>query len=331
MRFLFFFSFLLWFFPGWSQSFKPLTHPVDLVEKIVIRGYRGKLQIIPGPSNVLKVEGEKQGKAPPDQWTLQMEKKENILEISMKGSLEQKDWEKIRSGDQNPDFDIKVTAPFKPVEVFWNEGLVSVGRWKESLSVQMTRGNMDVKEGRGLLMLQLIRGRIKVSNHKGDIGIQSFGGRVFVKKTKGTLDIDNHSAVYNVSNHQGVLGLRNYGGSVTARQTRGAFLVRNISGKIRLEGFEGSFEGDFDDGSLNARVKNLQNFVVKGEEASVVLKVPQKSGAKVSLQSRKGRIIGPRYLQKIRRGQWVERRGRLRGKEQGHIKIISKYGEIVLK
>ncbi len=331
MRNLFFFIFILWFLPGWSQSFQPLTRSIGPTEKIIIRGYRGKLRIVPGHSNVLKVEGKKLGKDSSDQWTFQMEKKENVVEISVKNSLEQKDWEKIRSRDRIPDFEIKVTAPFRPMEIFWDEGQVLVSQWNESLSIQMTHGYIDTKGGKGPLMLQLINGKIKVSDHKGDVGIQSFSGKVFIKKTKGALDIDNHSAIYEVSGHWGTLGLRNYSGSVTTHGTRGSCLAGNINGKIHLNGFEGSFEGDFKGGSLNAKTKSLQNFVVKSEEASVVLKVPRRSGAKVSLQSQKGRIVGPRYLRKIRKGRWLERRGRLKGKDQGHIKIVSKYGEIVLK
>ena len=331
MRYLFFFIFILWFLPGWSKGFQPLTHSIGPTEKIIVRGYRGKLRIVPGHSNVLKVEGKKLGKDSSDQWTLQMEKKENIVEISVKNSLEQKDWERIRSRDQIPGFEIKVTAPFRPMEIFWDEGQVLVSQWNESLSIQMTRGYIDTKKGKGPLMLQLINGKISVSDHKGDIGIQSFGGKVFIKKTRGNLDIDNHSAVYEISGHRGVLDLRNYSGSVTTHGVRSSFLTRNINGKIYLNGFEGSFEGDFKGGSLDAKTKSLQNFVVKSEEASVILRVPGSSGAKVSLQSQKGRVVGPRHLRKIRKGRWLERRGQLRGKDQGHIKIVSKYGEIVLK
>ncbi len=331
MRSLFFLMFFLWFFPGWSQNFQPITHPINLAEKIIIRGYRGKLQIVSGDSDVLKVEGKKMGTNPSDRWTLQMQKKENVVEVLVKSPSEQEDWAKIRSRTSVPDFEIKVTAPLKPMEVFWDEGQVLVNQWKESLSVQMTQGYIEATKGRGVLLLQLIKGRIKVSGHKGNISVQSFKGNVVMKGTEGALDIDNHSAVYEVSNHQGTLDLRNYSGFVTANRTRGPFLVRNINGKLRLSGFDGSFEGDFEGGSLNARMKSVQSFVVKSEDASIFLKVPGKSGAKVSLLSQKGRVVGPSHLEKIRRGRWMERRGQMKGRDQGNIKIVSRYGEIVLK
>lgn len=318
-------------FPVWPQSFQPLSHSIGLAEKIVIRGYRGTLRIVPGNSDVLKVEGRKIGKVPFDRWTFQMQKKENVVEILVKGPSEQEDWSKVRSGARIPDFDIKVTAPLKPLEIFWDEGQISVNQWNENLSIQMNHGRIETTRGKGSLVLHLIKGLIRISGHRGSIGIQSFNGRVFTKKTEGTLDIDNHSAVYEVTGHQGTLGLRNYSGSVLVSKARGPVLVRSVSGRIHLENFDGTFNGDLKGGSLDAKVKNLRNFVVKSEQAPVTLTVPRKSGARVSLRSQKGRVIGPAYLQKVRRGLWKERRGRLRGQEQGHIKIVSKYGKIVLK
>ena len=332
-RFLVFLFFHLYFFSLWAQSSKPFTHSVGSAKKIVIRGYQGKLQIFPGSSDVLKMETKKQGQDSSNSWDFQVKEKEDILEVSMKdsSSTERQDWSKIRSTKEVPGFGVRITVPRRPVEIFWHEGQVVVHKWEQSLSVQMTRGDIELKDGQGSLVLQLIQGRVKISGHKGKVELQSFGGQVSVDKTEGEWRLDNHSSSYKINGHRGPISLRNYNGSLDMRKVYGDLVVRNQNGKLKLNRFRGNFEARIEKGSLQAEVERLGNFTVESEEASIVLNVPKKSGAQVSLRSQKGRVKGPKHLRKIQKGLWEEYRGRLKGQKQGNIKIVSKYGDIVLK
>ena len=126
--------------------------------------------------------------------------------------------------------------------------------------------------------------------------------------------------------------MRNFNGSVTVSQLKGPGFVKNINGKLDFKKFNGSFEGDLKKGSLSVDFENLQNFVVKSEEAELILDIPKKSGAFVNLKSRRASIVSPFKLRKLRRGGWTEQRGHLDGKKSGKvIKIVSKYGRVILR
>ena len=185
LRFFLLFLVFVWSLPLWSQNFQPLSHPIGLADKIIIRGYSGSLKIVPAGSDVLKVEGKILEKAPQGRWTLEMQKKDNTIEVFIKEHLEKDDWLKFRSGQKMAKFDLRVTAPARPMEVFWNWGQVSSQNWKESLSVQMNQGRIESRKGRGPVFFNLIKGVVNISDHQGDIKIQSFNAQVTTKKNQG--------------------------------------------------------------------------------------------------------------------------------------------------
>lgn len=314
-----------------AQRFQPVEQPIGLAEKIIVRGFEGRLQIVPSQGETLKVEAEKKGKGDLDRWTFQVRKKQNALEVVVKGPSEQESFEKWRGGQKLPHFDMKVTAPVRPLEIFWGEGEVFTKGWKSGLSLQMNNGKTKIEEGDGPLKIQLIRGRIDVAKHQGAIDIQSFKGETILTETKGTLSLNNHSAKYQLTGHQGPIRIKNHSGTISMKEVDGSSQVRNVSGVMRLRDYSGSFSGEFTRGSLDAKVKSLQSFVINSEDAAITVDAPKESGARVSIRSEKGRLWGPPYLRKIKKGRWTERKGRLKGKEQGNIKIISKYGDIVVK
>lgn len=316
---------------AYGQNFEPIVKPIGFAEKIVVRGFKGNLQIVPTESENLRVEARKTNKGDFDQWTVQLRQKSNVVEVVVKGPSEQEDWEQLRNQKNVPEFDIKITAPQKDLEVFWGQGKFVVEQWKSNLSVQMTDGDMRVGQSKGNLMLHLIKGRMKVTEHQGNIETQTFNGQVVLEKTKGMVVIDNHSALYTVDEHNGPLEFRNHSGSLVDNKSSGSLNIKNISGVITIRDFSGSLEGEIGKGSLNAKMTNVQNVVVNSEEAAITLDVPDESGAMVSLRSQKGDLRSPDYLEKNEKGLWIEHKGRLKGKEQGNIKIISKYGNIVLK
>lgn len=313
-----------------AQRFQPIEHPIGTAEKIVIRGFKGQLQIIPAQDDILKVEAQKKGNGDFDRWTFQVKQNQNAVEVFVKGPSEQEDWEKLRAG-QVPPFDMRITAPLRPLEIFWGEGSFSASGWKSNLSLQMTQGAIKVSESMGNLNLQLINGRIAVDKHQGNVDIQSFKGQVVTDETKGAMTLNNHSSIYKLTNHEGPVELRNHSGSVTMNKIKGRSVVKNVSGVVRLLEYSGSFDGDFSKGELRAKVKSLQSFSVISDDAAITLDAPKESGAMVSLRSEKGSLWAPIHLRKTKKGLWTERNGRLKGKEQGNIKIISKYGNIVLK
>lgn len=331
LRFIVFLLVNLFVFSSMAQLFQPIIKPIGSAEKIVIRGYKGQLQIVPTLSETLKVEAKKGGKGEFDRWTFQVRQKGSVMEIIVKGPSEREDWENVRNQKNVPPFEMKVTAPHRELQVFWNQGKFVAEGLNSNLSLQMTDGDMKVVKSKGNLMLQLINGRIKVEEHKGNVDIQSFKGQTVVNKTQGALSINNYSATYRLENHQGPLEVRNHSGSMVITGVKGSSNVKNVSGVISLSEFEGSFKGEFNKGALNAKIKVLQNFMVNSEAAAITLDAPKESGAMVSLRSEKGHLRAPIHLGKLRKGRWTERRGRLKGKEQGNIKIISKYGDIVLK
>jgi DUF4097 and DUF4098 domain-containing protein YvlB len=314
-----------------AQVLQPVTRSLGEVESVVIRGFKGKLQINQSTGDELKVEARKTGAPQFDQSTYHVRQKGGQLEILVRGPSETEDWEKLRAGTDLPEFEMKVTLPPKKLEIFWGKGQVVLEGFTADVSLQVTEGDVAASNGAGHLMLQLINGRGKLVNHKGPVDVQTFRGQMVTEKTQGYFHINNHSATYRVTDHKGPMDVRNHSGSVLASQIQGALTVKNVSGQVNFADVDGSLVGEIGSGRLSAKFQNLQNFSLQSERGTVTLEVPKSSGANVNLRSEKGKMYAPMYLGKSVRGRWTERKGRLKGDEQGNIKIVSKYGDIVLK
>lgn len=326
--FLFVFGWII-AFSAQAERYQPIIQPIGMAEKIVVRGFKGVLQLVPTDSETLKVEAEK--KSGSDFWKLEVRQKQNQWEIYVKSSVEQEGWDKVRAGKDIPVFDIKVTAPQRPIEISWDQGQVFTENWKSELTLQMTSGKAKFEKGQGKLNLQMVDGQIEVLEQQGPVALQTFKGRVILKKNKGALSLDNHSAQYFIDDQQGPVELRNHSGTLQLIKVKGQVVAKNVSGVVRLKEFSGSFQGDFTKGALDAKVEAIQNFKVSSDDAAITLDVPKDSGAQVLLRSEKGHLWAPIHLRRIKKGRWTERKGRLKGKEQGDIKIVSKYGDIMLK
>ncbi len=329
MRAIIFASVFLASISAWSQRFQPIIQPIGMAEKIVVRGFNGVLQIVPTESETIKVEAQKKGGG--SGWSFEVRQKQNAFEVRVKGPVEQEAWEKLRAKGDVPEFEMKITAPARPMEIFWNEGQVFGEGWGADLSLQMTKGKTKFSKGKGDLRIQLINGKIEVLEHIGNVALQTYKGQVLMGKTKGALTLNNHSALYTLDEHDGPVEYRNHSGTSNFKKITGSTVIKNVSGTIRMREFSGSLEGEFTKGSLDARFKSLQNFSVTSDEAAITLDAPKESGALVQLRSEKGRLWAPIHLRKLKKGLWTERKGRLKGDEQGNIKIVSKYGDIVLK
>ena len=134
-----------------------------------------------------------------------------------------------------------------------------------------------------------------------------------------------------MSHHEGPIELTNHSGTSLFDHTKGGALIKNVSGVVRLEAFRGNFQGEFGKGTLVVQADELQNFKVNAHETAVTLQVPEDLGAMVHLRTEKGRLGAPGRLRRSKNGRWTERRGQLKGTLQGNIKIVSKYGDIVIK
>jgi len=314
-----------------GQTFQPVVRPLGDVDKVIVRGYKGKLQIVGTQGDEVRVEARKIGGDRFDSSNFQLRGQGRQLEILVKGPSETEDWEKLRSGANFPEFEMKITLPPKSLEIFWAQGQVVADSFPADLSVQMTEGDVHVGAGKGHLMLQLIKGRGKVLKHEGPIDIQSFNGQFTLSQSQGSLTVNNHSANYSISQHKGPLEIRNHSGSIKVVDMQGTVTLKNVSGVVSLDKIQGSLSGDVNGGRLDAKFDSLQSFSLASEKGVVHLEAPKDSGALVSLRSEKGQMYAPIHLRKQRRGRWTERKGQLKGQEQGNIKIVSKYGDIVLK
>ncbi|MEM7646863.1 MAG: hypothetical protein AAF203_08145, partial [Pseudomonadota bacterium] len=284
---------------AWGQKRAPIERPLGDIRKVVVRGFKGRIQIVPSETDTLRIDARKVGKVPFDQWKLRVGSKQDTMEVVVKGPAEQEDWDKLRTKQEIPEFEMKLWVPPRELEVFWHSGAVVAQKWKGNLSLQMTEGAIKVEDGEGQLRLQMISGRVQVTNHKGNLDIQSFKGQVVTEQTQGLLSLDNHSAKAKVSKHNGPFHLNNHSGTISMVEVEGASQIRNVTGIVRASGFSGSLTGEIEKGSLSVKAKVVQNFTVNSSEAAITLDAPKESGAQVSLRSEKGHLWVPVYFQKI--------------------------------
>ncbi|MCB0378082.1 MAG: hypothetical protein KDD33_06285 [Bdellovibrionales bacterium] len=330
MKILFALSLFIFNQPLWAQSFQPITVPMDVVEKVIIRGYKGKITLEEHKLDMLRIEGRKVGAGSYDQWKFQVRKKGNSLEVVVRGPSDTEDWEKIRQGSI-PSFELKVSMPSRPVEIFWASGSVESQNWPSSLVLQMTDGDVTLSKGTGEVKAQVINAKMSVSQQKGNVEIQTYKGDVTLTGIEGALKVFNRSANYKITQLKGPSEFKNHSGTIVLSEAVGHMSLNNINGIFKIKDLEGSLIGDFQKGSLDVKAKSLQNFVLNTDSAPVILDVDRKSGAMVTIRSEKGHLRVPPQLRKISKGRWTEYKGRLKGDDQGQIKIVSKYGDIVLK
>lgn len=316
-----------------AQTAERTRHSLESVDRVVVRAYAGQLQVVPSTSDELQIQVRKKGglgSATGAQY--QVREKDGTLEISLVGSSETDTWSQVLSPQgQAPEFEMKLSLPPKKVEVFWHHGLVFFDQYKGDATAQVSQGDIKAKGGEGSLALQLLKGRLHIVDHKGPLHLQVFQGKVDIKSGEGRLDLDSFSAEVNITEHKGPVAFKNHSGQVLASKVQGNMTLKNISGTLTLTDMEGSLNGEMGGGRLSAKFLSLQNFSLQNERGVVNLQVPPSSGALVSVRSQKGQIYVPPYLGKQVRGTWTERKGQLRGDEQGQIKILSKYGDVVLK
>ena len=132
-RYLSFLAVVLFSQNLWAERFQPFIESISFAEKIIIRGYKGKLELVPTTTDTLRVDGEKLSSGQFDQWTFQVRKKTGAVEIVVKGPSEQEDWDKVRSKSAVPTFNLKILAPIRPIEVYWGEGKVISSAWPSDL------------------------------------------------------------------------------------------------------------------------------------------------------------------------------------------------------
>ena len=312
------------------QKFQPVETDIESGDRIVIRGYQGDIKVTGGNSNKLIVQGMKPKTGDFSQWNFRLRKAPGVVEIIVKGPSETEDWEKVRAGNV-PRFSLNLSAPSRPLTVSWQEGNIEVLDWEAPATIHSTKGKVKTKKGKGGLNIQLMNGDIVVDSQEGNIQVQTRIGKVFVKNSKGRMTIDNYSSTYQVTNHKGGVDVQNYSGKMTLVDMEGQFNFNNNLGNFTLSGLKGSVKGESAKGVISVRAKQIQDFVVNSHSGPVVLDLPKEAGAYVSIRSEKGNLRGAPHFAKLRKGRWTELRGKLRGKEPGQVKIVSKYGNIVVK
>lgn len=315
---------------GQSLFAETITRPLQQNEKIVVRGFKGRLQVIPSATDVVRADFQRQS-GTGAQWRLEWVERSPVLELTVRSQNDSIDWERVQKRAEWPQFDIKLSVPAKKTEIFWGEGQVVIQNLKQDISVQMNEGDLSLTQHEGAAVVSLLKGRLKVAGTKGQLEIQSFQGQVQLENTQGAMTINNYSAAYRMENHQGPLQWINHSGNLVSKDLRGAVKIFNSSGMMSFKDLSGSIEGELKRGALSAQLKSVQTVSLTSDEAAIQLETPKESSALVSMRSEKGHLKAPPYFGKLQKGQWTELRGQLKGKEQGNIKIISKYGDIVLK
>lgn len=317
-----------------AQGPAQTTHSLDDVDRVVVRAYAGQLQVVPSSGPEMQVQIRRKGGVSTGQHNLyQIQEKDRTLEIRLTGASETDAWTQVLSSQTkpSPEYEMKLSLPPQKLEIFWHQGLVFIDKFKGDVAAQVSQGDIKAQNSEGQLSLQLIKGRLQVNDHKGPMDIQTFQGQTQIKNTAGLLSLDNFSADVNITGHKGSFEFKNHSGAVIATKVQGALTIKNVSGTLTVTDVDGSLKGEMGSGRLTAKFQTLQNFSLQNESGTISLQVPKTSGALVSVRSQKGQIYVPPYLGKRVRGQWTERSGQLRGSEQGNIKILSKYGDVVLK
>jgi|GEM_PF-4419650 len=313
------------------QSFPAVEQVLADDDRIVVRGFKGSVSFSGTGGGALKVEGLRpKSKNPYDQWSVTLKKQGKDAVIAVKGPSELEDWAKIGEG-KVPTFSLKISGPPRKVFVSWQEGSVDFKNWQQDVTVNTTKSSITTSGTKGALNLQSLNGTIKVAEHEGTMNLQARTGSMSVTNGSGPLTVSNLSASVRLLGHKGPVDLQTYRGGFSSQDGEGDIVFDSAAGALVVTGHTGSLRGVSKSGAISVKGKVIQDFNVTTDSGSVTLDLPKSAGAYVSIRSERGKLRGAPNFAKVRKGRWTELKGKLKGKDQGQVKIVSKYGDIVVK
>ena len=295
--------------------YKETTLELHSGDKILMTGVRASIHLIQGKTmavgeaktNIATLRARKMiGASLPsgamerfEALNLQVRRDGNLTVIEAKGPVSKTDWlDWTQSADSNsvPQmiFDLIVPAQaVVPVEIAFHDGAFLSEGWRGPATVSMISGKITSTDSEGELKIQLQKGEMKVLSHHGSVEIDSFAGKLSASDIEGDLKLANFTGESSLKNVTGAIQLRTHGGATTLASCSGSVDFDLGRGALKADASEGPLRGQTDHAPVVAQIEGEADVDVNSNQGIVSLRMPQDSGANVSLQTETGYISAP--------------------------------------
>ncbi len=232
----------------------------------------------------------------------------------------------------DPGLEVIIRGGSKPLQIFLNEGEVSLTSWEAPAVISGHRIQALTQGTRGDLRLQSHAGRLRFLNHVGPLEVDTYGGAVEVSKVQGDVKLTNFIGSSQVQELVGSLAVDSYSGRVVVERSEGSLHMRGARAPVQISSHKGAIEGQVREGALVIELAEAAPSIrVESTTGPLQVRVPASIGAQVYVSSKQGALAVPRGVttQKTAAGSvgW----GRLPGSAGGRIHLKSETGDIRIR
>ncbi|NJL24212.1 MAG: DUF4097 domain-containing protein [Calothrix sp. SM1_5_4] len=327
--YLFSLVFTYWFVSAAERANYPAQRiSASGVERIEIRGVRGKLRLRgkPGKAFYLGVAHSRGPKS--DDWNLQVEKKGAVLVLEVFNTVLGPEWRQLVKEEQWPEFDLDLQGPSVPAVVSWRDGSLVISGWTAGVETSLLRGRVDILSSRGDFKLQAVNGEVLVREFKGTLSAKGERGPVRLSSVSAQVQLNWLSGKIVADHFRGRLQVDSADGEVVARGARGEWKLNLHGGDVLLEDFEGRLQGKGESAAWSVHARGKADLEVVSEKGPVRIQW-KGAGPEIFLTSKSGTILAPYPVQDRDGYQVVERKRS--GKTSGRVFVRTDSGDIQVK
>ncbi|MGH9482877.1 MAG: DUF4097 family beta strand repeat-containing protein, partial [Terriglobales bacterium] len=274
---------------------------------VVVRGYRGNVSLLPGPSGSIQAAVSDTVRAVSfDEARRRFDRAQPLIR------REGGQWVVLPTGDATPadiEADLKLTLPAAtPVTVETAHGDFAVSNWKAGLDLHATHGtitasgvagNVQIESAHSSITLDQIAGNVVVSGSGGDLTLTNVQGDATIQgEFTGSLSFRNLARGLHFNSERTALAVASLPGTlsddigeITITNARGISL-RTRDAEIAIRRFSGPLEvhGRNDSISLSAAAAPADPITVTNLNADITLNLPAASRFQLDARTRNGEV-----------------------------------------
>lgn len=320
------------------HEYKPLALATNADDRLLIRGYAGRIRLAHGRAGQLlvKVKQETDDNAPAivkqsfDEWNFSLQRNGNVVELIVQSPQSKEVWRQLLLTQTIPRFHLEITAPSMSTEIAWRSGDLDVDKWMAPLQIAWQEGKVNVSGGEGEVQVVGQNVDVKIKGRKGKAIVDSYEGKFQADNVVGDIDASVFSGEASVLQSEGSTKFRTYRAPLVISGGKGLLEFDSVRGNIKLDNFRGDVRGTADEANVSGRIIGANEVRIATQSGPVQLDLPN-SGAQLSASSSEGTLIGPNHIKVEQFAGFKVMRGRLKGGEDGTVVIKTQSGSVRLR
>ena len=252
------------------------------------------------------------------------------------------------AGERTVTTDLDVSLPRKvPVVISARHGDISVLGRDGDVDIAGQHGDVAAADINGKLSINLSSGSARISNISGDASVQGRADDISVSDVKGATQLNGEFDSIKLAKITGVVGFKSArtdmefarlngdldmsSGDLRANDLVGPFRLLTRSKDVRLNGVDGDFRLENENGAVEIHMRKLGNMQLSNRNSDVQIYIPDKAGFQVDAHARGGEIESDFSTLKIDNGDDRATVSGTVGAGGPHLVITNEHGGIELR